>query len=328
MKIFLVHNNFASYVRADFTILRTAHKVETLNFQRHPYRILQCTLKAIKTVWQSDLVLCWFGGLHALICFVIAWLFRKKRVLIASGYDVANLPEINYGNMRPGIRRLMGNLVFGLSERVLAVSNFTADELLRNTRIDPSKISVIRHGFEVPSQLLLGDRQQRVVTIGSILMPTLRLKGLLSFIECAKRMPDVEFVVIGGSPDGLVKTLQLRTPSNLIFAGYVPNAFESDLLRTAKVYAQLSRYESFGCGLAEAMLQGCIPVVTDCGALPEVVGDVGFIVPYGDIEKTVAAIRQALATSPACAHKAQQRIAHVFPLAKRQRLLLEVVEVL
>ena len=35
-------------------------------------------------------------------------------------------------------------------------------------------------------------------------------------------------------------------------------------------------------------------MVTDRGALPEVVGDIGFKVPYGDIRATADAIKDAL----------------------------------
>jgi glycosyltransferase involved in cell wall biosynthesis len=74
----------------------------------------------------------------------------------------------------------------------------------------------------------------------------------------------------------------------------VPYATLISALKTAKVYCQLSYTESFCVAVLEAMACGCIPVVTDRDALPEVVGDVGFIVPYGDVEKTREAILSAL----------------------------------
>ncbi|MEO7555918.1 MAG: glycosyltransferase, partial [Acidimicrobiales bacterium] len=43
-------------------------------------------------------------------------------------------------------------------------------------------------------------------------------------------------------------------------------------LWSSQVYAQLSWHEAFGVSVAEAMLCGCTPVVTDVPALQEVAG--------------------------------------------------------
>jgi glycosyltransferase involved in cell wall biosynthesis len=67
-----------------------------------------------------------------------------------------------------------------------------------------------------------------------------------------------------------------------------------DNLKRAKVYCQLSRDETFGISLVEAMACGCVPVVNDKGALPWIVGDSGIIVPYGNAWVTTASILEAM----------------------------------
>lgn len=62
----------------------------------------------------------------------------------------------------------------------------------------------------------------------------------------------------------------IATP-NVEFTGFVA---EDELIKwyqKAKVYNQPSWHEGFGISVAEAILCECIPVVSDCGALPEVV---------------------------------------------------------
>jgi glycosyltransferase involved in cell wall biosynthesis len=96
----------------------------------------------------------------------------------------------------------------------------------------------------------------------------------------------------------------------------VPYATLISAFKTAKVYCQLSYTESFCVAVLEAMACGCIPVVTDRDALPEVVGNVGFIVPYGDIEKTRNAIRLALLSTPSDSQAVRDR-ARTFSIERR-----------
>jgi len=46
----------------------------------------------------------------------------------------------------------------------------------------------------------------------------------------------------------------------------------------SKIYLQLSRHEAFGVSVVEAMKYGCIPIVSNAFALPEVVGNNGYII--------------------------------------------------
>jgi glycosyltransferase involved in cell wall biosynthesis len=66
----------------------------------------------------------------------------------------------------------------------------------------------------------------------------------------------------------------------------------------ATVCVTPSLYEGFGLPAAEAMSCGAAVVVTDGGALPEVVGEAGVVVPKGDATALAAAIG-ALLDDPA-----------------------------
>ena len=94
----------------------------------------------------------------------------------------------------------------------------------------------------------------------------------------------------------------------------------------AKVYVQVSAHEGFGMSLAEAMLHQCVPVVTNRGALPEVVGDTGFYVPFNDKEATAEGIKKALKSDKGIL--ARKRIEDRFSLTKRDAAISEVVELL
>jgi glycosyltransferase involved in cell wall biosynthesis len=70
------------------------------------------------------------------------------------------------------------------------------------------------------------------------------------------------------------------------------------LYRSATLVAVPSTYEGFGIPAAEAMSCGAPLVSTTAGALPEVVGDAGILIPPADAPALTAAIAQ-LMESPA-----------------------------
>jgi glycosyltransferase involved in cell wall biosynthesis len=105
--------------------------------------------------------------------------------------------------------------------------------------------------------------------------------------------------------------------------GYVPDEQMMKYLHEAKVYVQVSAHEGFGISLAEAMLCECVPVVTDRGAIPEVVGDCGFYVPYGEPEATAEAIKSALQSD--LGPNARNRIKNNFSIKEREKRLISFI---
>lgn len=330
MKILFVHKHLASFVKIDIDILRAEHEVYELHVRRHnPLHLVADTVSAIKGVLWADIVFAWFGGYHAFLPFVLGRLLGRKCVVVASGYDTAALPEIDYGNMRPGIKRYIGLSVFHLAHKILAVSRFTAGEVTRNAKVLPAKVQLIYHGLE---QSPLCERQhlpverRGVLTISTVKQVNLARKGLVTFAKIASDLQDIPFSLVGPWIDNAIDSLKAMGTSTVEFVG---PCYGGDLLErmlSTKVYVQLSAYESFGMSVAEAMLCECIPVVTNRGALPEVVGDTGFCVPYGDIPAAVEAIRQALSAGPEVRDRCRQHIIDTFPMEKRAAQLLQAIQ--
>ena len=82
--------------------------------------------------------------------------------------------------------------------------------------------------------------------------------------------------------------------------------------------------------VAEAMLAGCVPVVTRAGALPEVVGDTGVYVKSAEPGDVAAGVRRALELSAEARQRARERVLACFPLERRreglQRIVAELLE--
>ena len=324
MKILFLFRKKASFIQTDIDILRTKHEVRTLQVN-YGWRSLPSTFRNYVngTLW-ADVLFSWFGSHHAVFPFLFASGMNKPCITVASGFDTANAPEIQYGDMRPGWRRPLGIAVYKMSQRILAVSNFTASEIKKNIPIDQNKVTTIHHGFNVQSLPDLNNKKDIVLSIGGINKSNLIRKGIEIFVRSASFLPSVDFKLIGCWEDDAINDLKSFAPSNVQFTGYLENI--SHYLSISKVYAQPSYHEAFGCSVAEAMLQRCIPVVTNRASLPEVVGDTGFYVPYDNPQKIAMGIREAINSGPKERERARQRIIDEFPIEKRSRHILRIID--
>lgn len=309
----------STWIRRDAEILGERYdvrkvKVTPLQYPLLPFRVMR-----------SDLVFAWFGDLHAFFGVLWAKLFGKRSVVVAGGYDVVSMPHIDYGlQLRPWGRR-WSRWAFRHADLVLPASKSLAEDLAKVVALPPRKVRLVYHGMDHEGFRPVEGvkREDLAITVGSINESNLMRKGLLMFARASKLAPDLSWLLVGGVSDPKAKELLEREGGpNLAFAGFVPN---DELVRTlsrARVYVQPSGHEGFGASLAEAMLCGCVPVVTRAGALPEVVGDAGVYVPENDPAAIVLAVREAMKRD---GRVARERIKTLFPLSKRKRELLDAV---
>ena len=114
------------------------------------------------------------------------------------------------------------------------------------------------------------------------------LKSLAALVDAMASVvterPSAKLHVVGELRDGPAKAAIKRhaLEDSIVFHGRLSQAELADLYRRAAVVAAPSVFEGFGLPTAEAMACGAAVVVTDGGALPEVAGDAGVVVPVGD----------------------------------------------
>ena len=83
------------------------------------------------------------------------------------------------------------------------------------------------------------------------------------------------------------------------FPGYVADADLASLYGGASLFLYPSRYEGFGIPALLALAAGTPAIVSDGGALPEVVGDAAVVVPAGDVPALAKAITAAATAASA-----------------------------
>ena len=74
------------------------------------------------------------------------------------------------------------------------------------------------------------------------------------------------------------------------------------------------------------MLAGCVPVVMNVTAMPEVVGDAGILIGSQRPEEVADGVRLALELGPGASAAARERILTAFPMERRREGILRVTE--
>ncbi len=321
-KILFVHQGLKSFVHYDYEILNESYEVLLLNLYSYSLKNLSSLFGSIL---RTDLVFIWFLGRHAILPLLLAALLKKRVILVPGGWDAAACPEIGYGLMM-GARKKWVRMLYHLATKIVAISEANRNDIEENVDKNlKSKIRLIYQGFYEEAVAGAGEKAG-VLTVGGVNRSNLVRKGLLDFVHLSRRFPGIPFVIIGKWEDEkAVQTLRSAAGENVFIAGEVSDSELNEWMCRSKIYVQLSYHEGFGCAVAEAMLRECIPVVTDRYALPEVVGETGYIVSYGNMDQAEAALKQALADNkrgPAARH----RILSHFPLKKRNEALKTLVK--
>jgi glycosyltransferase involved in cell wall biosynthesis len=277
---------------------------------------------------RADVVVGWWASWHTFWAFTLAPLMRKPSLLIVGGFDTANMPDIGYGYQQGGPRRWLSRWVMRRATKLVTNSNYSQEEIERNIGFPPERVEVVHHGVPDPYGELPEDagRRRMALSVGFVTRPNLEIKGQRAFVEAAAELPDVEFVLAGPWKDDAVEGLRARATPNVTFTGWLEQEDLDRLFREASVYVQPSHHEGFGIAVAEAMLAGCVPVVTAAGALPEVVADAGVQVPSDEPAAVAAGVREALEAGPEARRRARERILTAFPVDVRRQGLWGAIE--
>ncbi len=334
-KILFVHpdpsDQVTPFIKQDLLFLRKWYSVEelSLNSFSHIFRDTISSPSVWKSVLHSDAVFGWFGWCAPV--FIIASILGKPSVIVSGGADVVSLPEIGYGLDRSiKWRYYLKTLGLRLAKRVLAFSESSRRDLLclpgiKSNRVQTLYLCVDTNHFK-PS----GTKKRQVLTVGYINEPNFRRKGFHTFLEAAKLTPEIPYRIAGKiEHKSIADKIRSMSPPNVAFLGELDDEQLLAEYQSAKVYAQLSHHEGFGVAIAEAMACECVPVVTNKGSIPEVVGNTGFYVEVDNPVATSKAIKQAIfSNDDVKGNMARQRVVELFPISKREEGIKSVIETL
>ncbi|HEY1628892.1 MAG TPA: glycosyltransferase family 1 protein [Tepidisphaeraceae bacterium] len=284
-------------------IFPLAWEVETFAYKQ-PQRAIKTAYREL--LWGKIIAPRLLTARHADLLHSTSTLFLRcpknvKHVITLHDLSITRHPErfrkwqVNSWNRRlPGIRK---------ADRIICISQFTADEAMNYLGLPASQIDVVHNGcdwhpdairfqerkadFEVPGEFFL--------FVGS-LEPGKNLKLLKETyaMALANGRPLPPLMIVGARWEGVGN--EGEKPRDWHYLGYQPDEILLYLLRRALGLVFPSIYEGFGLPIVEAMAQSCPVICANTSSLPEIAGDAAMIV---DLEpaKWLDAMRQ-LASNP------------------------------
>ena len=143
----------------------------------------------------------------------------------------------------------------------------------------------------------IAREKDRIIVTNSADTPLKGLRYLLEAVAQISKKRKIKLVVIGSpkKKSGIVKLIKkLEIENSVIFTGRIDHQKFVREYAKATLAVVPSVYEGFGLPAGEAMACGVPVISTTGGALPEVVGNAGIVVPPADAEAIAKAIIKLL----------------------------------
>jgi glycosyltransferase involved in cell wall biosynthesis len=225
--------------------------------------------------WKYKMFFIWFADYHSLLPILFAKLFRQKSLLVIGGYDVIRMKTLNYGAFCKKGRGFFTIHSMKQATINLTVSNFVDRKVKYIAPKARRELIYNAINFRNTNENQV-EKEKIALTVGMIKDNTVFLrKGIDTFIETARRLPEYNFYVIGANKELFDNIYGTNLPDNLHVIGFTDHDKLTEFYQRSKIYIQLSRMDTFCLAIAEAMYFDCVPIITNEGGMPEVTGKFG-----------------------------------------------------
>jgi glycosyltransferase involved in cell wall biosynthesis len=186
------------------------------------------------------------------------------------------------------------------ADKIIAVSQYTAQMIMSRYRIDTGKISIVHNAFSIPENAIMSKerifRGPVILFLGRITLQ----KGPDYFLDMAQKVlathPDARFIMAGTgdmSRKLLRRSAYLKLRNRFLFTGFLNRKQVETILRASDIYVLPSVSEPFGISPLEAMAYGITSIISKQSGVAEVVKH-AFKIDFWDVDLWVETINHLI----------------------------------
>jgi len=226
--------------------------------------------------------------------FNVPIFYRKKFIITIHDLILVRFPTIRGTTLNPLFYwlkflayKIVINSAVKRAKKIIAVSQFTKDDILKHYKIPEEKITVTYEACDDFCVVNPNENGGKVLARYGIIKPYIIYIGnvyphknaerlALGFNESLKIKNDLGLVFIGGEDyfygrlKNFVKEQKIK---NIIFSEFVPDSDLDTIIRNATAYVRPSLYEGFELPPLEAMAKGTPVICSDHNCAREILGD-------------------------------------------------------
>ncbi len=193
------------------------------------------------------------------------------------------------------------------SDRIIAVSESTKNDIIRMLKIPDEKIKVIYSGVSenfIPIEKMRAKKfirsffniKNRYILFVGRLEPRKNVPVLIRAYDKVKKNLNfpLKLVIVGNEGWKFKKIYEtvrnLNLEKDVIFTGYIKEKYLPYFYSASEMFVYPSLYEGFGHPPLEAMACGCPVISSNVSSIPEIVGDAGILIKPEDEYQIATAI--------------------------------------
>jgi len=334
----------SSFIVSDLEILKKRYHVIEFNFntKSKTFTPLRFIIQFFFILWHignGRILFSQFAGYHSFLPSLLAKWFGRKHYIVLHGTECNNFPELRYGFLMRPYLFWFSKKSIAWAYKLLPVSEYLVEQ--HYTYMDAvysrqgfrafypkvrTPYEVIHNGaFPDMFQLLsTSDRPAKsFISVAGGLEESNRMlvKGLDMVCDLAALLPDCTFAFIGA-----YNTQALHLPPNIVCLEYRLQDQLAELYNQYNFYLQVSVTEGMPIALIEAMMCGCIPIVSKVGIMPDMIGPHGYVLERKDLSLLEKLVKELLnSNNHPDRNEIRQWAVSRYSMQKRENSLLEIL---
>jgi len=231
-------------------------------------------------IFKRNYVLLNFTGLSSI-------LIRNRIMTI---HDLAFLEDPKwYSNKYYYLYKYLTPIAARTAKKIITVSLFSKNEIIRKLKIREQKISVIYNAVDHFKKDDINiedstDNKKYILTVASM-DPRKNFKAIIDAFLLLEENVDIELYIVGGQSKNIFSHIDIEKNSKIHILGRVTDKELEKYYRNANMFIYMSFYEGFGIPPLEAMRFNCPVIVSDIPIFHEVYDDaVVYISPYSILD--------------------------------------------